>query len=177
MKALALLFSAFLMQGMPSAVFGGLPDDFAAALERAGVKPQQVSIWFGEADSAEARFHWLPETPRNPASVLKLITTAQALDTLGPQYRWSTTVWAEGPLRPMRCKRADKGARCGGGDSTLEGRLLLSGGGDPRLRREDLRALFSQVRAAGIRHISGGIGADVVGALWLPIEGARVVRW
>jgi len=29
---------------------GGLPADFAAAFERAGVKPQQISVWFGEAD-------------------------------------------------------------------------------------------------------------------------------
>ena len=138
----------------------GLPPDFAAALERAGVKPQQISIWFGEADSAEARFHWLPETPRNPASVLKLVTTAQALDQLGPGYRWTTTVWAEGPLQPARCRRTGAAARCRAPGDTLDGRLLLSGGGDPRLRREDLRALFAQVRAAGIRHIRGDIELD-----------------
>jgi D-alanyl-D-alanine carboxypeptidase len=96
----ALIFGALLVQGMPSAGFGGLPADFAAALDSAGVKPQQISIWFGEAGSAEARFHWLPETPRNPASVLKLVTTAQALDTLGPQYRWTTTACARRTCAP-----------------------------------------------------------------------------
>lgn len=160
MRGWALGLCAILLHGMPGTAVSGLPDDFAAALERAGVKPQQISIWFGEASSAEARFHWLPETPRNPASVLKLVTTAQALDTLGPQYRWTTTAWAEGPLRRAPCKRAGTDARCHDRGDTLDGRLVLSAGGDPRLRREDLRALFAQVRAAGIRHIQGDIELD-----------------
>jgi D-alanyl-D-alanine carboxypeptidase/D-alanyl-D-alanine-endopeptidase (penicillin-binding protein 4) len=140
----ALIFGALLVQGMPSAGFCGLPADFAAALDRAGVKPQQISIWFGEADSAEARFHWLPETPRNPASVLKLVTTAQALEQLGANHKWTTQAWAHGEVR--------------GG--TLTGRLVIEGGGDPRLRREELRALLEQVRAAGIRRVRGDIVVD-----------------
>jgi len=125
-------------------VAGGLPADFAAAFERAGVKPQQISIWFGDADGAEARFHWLPETPRNPASVLKIVTTAQALEQLGPGYRWKTRAWAEGPVSR----------------GTLRGRIVIEGGGDPKLRREDLRNLLEQVRAIGIRRIDGDIVVD-----------------
>ena len=132
------------MEDPPAQVGSGLPADFAAALERAGVKPQQISIWFGEADSTEARFHWLPETPRNPASVLKIVTTAQALEQLGPVHRWTTRAWAEGPVRR----------------GTLQGRLVIEGAGDPRLRRSDLRSLLAQVRAAGILRIDGDLVID-----------------
>ncbi len=150
MRRVAGLLLAFVL-ATPAAADQGLPADFSAALERAGVQPQQISIWFGEAESAEARFHWLPETPRNPASVLKVITTAQALDQLGPGYRWKTRVWAEGPVSR----------------GTLRGRLLIEGGGDPKLRREDLRGLLEQVRATGIRRIEGDIVVDR-GAFDLP---------
>jgi D-alanyl-D-alanine carboxypeptidase/D-alanyl-D-alanine-endopeptidase (penicillin-binding protein 4) len=125
-------------------VSGGLPADFAAAFERAGVNPQQISIWFGEATSGEARFHWLPETPRNPASVLKIVSTAQALEQLGPGYRWTTRAWLRGEVTR----------------ATLSGDLVIEGGGDPRLRREDLRALLEQVRAAGVKHIRGDVVID-----------------
>jgi D-alanyl-D-alanine carboxypeptidase/D-alanyl-D-alanine-endopeptidase (penicillin-binding protein 4) len=135
------------MEGPPTAAgsaASGLPPDFAAALEQAGVRPQQISIWFGEAESGEARFHWLPEVPRNPASVLKVVTTAQALEQLGPGYRWTTRAWARGGV--VR--------------DTLDGDLVIEGGGDPRLRREDLRALLEQVRAAGIRQVRGNLVID-----------------
>ena len=131
-------------RGPPAEGSSGLPADFAAAFERAGVQPHQMSIWFGAADSTDARFHWLPETPRNPASVLKVVTTAQALEQLGPGYRWTTRAWAEGPLSR----------------GTLRGRLVIEGGGDPRLRRGDLRPLLEQVRATGIRRIDGDIVID-----------------
>ena len=45
------------MLALDARAAGGLPPDFAAALARAGVQPQQVSVWFGEATSTEARFH------------------------------------------------------------------------------------------------------------------------
>src|SRR6478735_68599 len=34
----------------------------------------------------------------NPASNVKLFTTAAALAILGPEYRWKTVIYAEGPI-------------------------------------------------------------------------------
>src|SRR5690349_19189601 len=34
----------------------------------------------------------------NPASNVKLFTTAAALAMLGPEYRWKTVVYADGPI-------------------------------------------------------------------------------
>jgi serine-type D-Ala-D-Ala carboxypeptidase/endopeptidase (penicillin-binding protein 4) len=53
-----------------------------------------------------------------PASNMKLLTTALALDTLGPEYRFRTTVETNGTLGP---------------DGKLSGDLILVGRGDPNL--------------------------------------------
>jgi D-alanyl-D-alanine carboxypeptidase/D-alanyl-D-alanine-endopeptidase (penicillin-binding protein 4) len=78
-----------------------------------------------------------------PASNAKLMTTAAALDILGPDYQFTTRVMA--PAAPQ--------------DGTV-GELWLVGGGDPSLRIDDLDKLVAAVKAAGVRHVTGGIGAD-----------------
>ena len=89
-----------------------------------------------------------------PASLLKVITTATALEVLGPDYRFETRLAHTGAIES---------------DGTLRGDLLVVGGGDPSLgagRPEgapDLAALLRRwadaVRAAGIRRVTG----DVIG--------------
>jgi D-alanyl-D-alanine carboxypeptidase/D-alanyl-D-alanine-endopeptidase (penicillin-binding protein 4) len=79
-----------------------------------------------------------------PASNEKLPLTYAALATLGPTYRIETDVLGEGDLD----------------GTTWNGRLVLQGGGDPTLSSAGLRSLAAQVRAAGIRHVTGGIVAD-----------------
>ena len=64
--------------------------------------------------------------------------------TLGPSYRLETDVLGEGDLD----------------GTTWRGRLVLLGGGDPTLSSAGLRSLAAQVRAAGIRHVTGGIIGD-----------------
>jgi D-alanyl-D-alanine carboxypeptidase/D-alanyl-D-alanine-endopeptidase (penicillin-binding protein 4) len=79
-----------------------------------------------------------------PASNEKLPLTYAALATLGPTYRIETDVLGEGDLD----------------GTTWRGRLVLQGGGDPTLSGAGLRSLASQVRAAGVRRVTGGILAD-----------------
>jgi D-alanyl-D-alanine carboxypeptidase/D-alanyl-D-alanine-endopeptidase (penicillin-binding protein 4) len=79
-----------------------------------------------------------------PASNEKLPLAYAALVRLGATYRIDTDVLGEGEL-----------------DGTVwNGTLILKGSGDPTLSRADLRSLAAQVRAAGIRRVSGGIVAD-----------------
>ena len=82
--------------------------------------------------------------PLAPASNEKLPLTYAALTTLGPSYRFETDVLGEGDLD----------------GTTWRGRLLLQGGGDPTLSSAGLRSLATQVRAAGIRNVTGGIAGD-----------------
>ena len=91
------------------------------------------------------------------ASNMKLFTTSTALSRLGPTTRIATKVFAEGQL--------DSGG-------VLHGSLYLQGGGDPTLGTPafynsylaglgtDLYSLVPQIRAAGIRAITGRLYGD-----------------
>lgn len=89
-----------------------------------------------------------------PASNQKLVTGAVALETLGPAFRFSTTVSATGQVR----------------DGVLRGDLVVRGGGDPTLSgrfapdaRDHFRAWADSLRARGITRVEGGIvGVDSV---------------
>ena len=82
--------------------------------------------------------------PLAPASNEKLPLTYAALVTLGPTYRIETDVYGEGEQD----------------GTTFTGTLVLRGGGDPTLSTAGLRSLAAQVRAYGIRRVTGGIIAD-----------------
>jgi D-alanyl-D-alanine carboxypeptidase/D-alanyl-D-alanine-endopeptidase (penicillin-binding protein 4) len=84
-----------------------------------------------------------------PASNLKLVTTATALDALGPDYRYVTGLYFDGSAR----------------DSTLRGDLVLRGSGDPTfgslLSGEDpLHAWAEQLRDMGVARIEGRLIGD-----------------
>jgi D-alanyl-D-alanine carboxypeptidase/D-alanyl-D-alanine-endopeptidase (penicillin-binding protein 4) len=90
-----------------------------------------------------------------PASNMKLVTAAAALEALGPDYRYRTRVAAAGPVR----------------NGELRGDLLVIGGGDPtisdRFHGGDvgafLRTWADSLRAHGVTRITGGvIGVDDV---------------
>ncbi|HUP20773.1 MAG TPA: D-alanyl-D-alanine carboxypeptidase/D-alanyl-D-alanine-endopeptidase [Gemmatimonadota bacterium] len=91
-----------------------------------------------------------------PASNLKLVVSATAMERLGPDYRWRTSVYATAPLAP---------------DGTLEGDLVLYGRGDPNLsgRHFDsmtfvFQALADSLAARGLTRVSGDLLADE--SLW-----------
>jgi D-alanyl-D-alanine carboxypeptidase/D-alanyl-D-alanine-endopeptidase (penicillin-binding protein 4) len=75
---------------------------------------------------------------------MKLVTTAAALDLLGPAFTWRTPVFVEGQQR----------------DGVWHGNLYIQGSGDPRLGVEQLWLLLRRVQALGIRHIQGDIVLD-----------------
>lgn len=83
-----------------------------------------------------------------PASTLKLISTASALEILGPDFRFRTTLETDGTLQ---------------NNGTLNGNLYINGGGDPTLGSDKLgNKLFLQkwveaIQKAGIKKINGKI--------------------
>ncbi|ARU03286.1 D-alanyl-D-alanine carboxypeptidase/D-alanyl-D-alanine-endopeptidase [Comamonas serinivorans] len=90
------------------------------------------------------RLNWQPDVPRNPASVMKLVTTYAGLDLLGSSYLWRTRVYVDGPIQ----------------DGVLNGNLILRGGGDPKLVIERLQDLLAHVMEKGVRVIRGDIILD-----------------
>ena len=86
-----------------------------------------------------------------PASVLKVVTVAAALEHLGPEYRWRTRLTAEGAV-------------AGG---VLDGDLVVEPGADPTWGEffddgadEPLAALAGQVRARGVTRVAGDLVVD-----------------
>jgi len=101
-----------------------------------------------------------------PASNMKVYTTAVALDLLGADYRWRTSVYSE--------KDPDA-------DGTVQGDLVLYGRGAPDFvatnRRENSNSIEELVKALktrGIKHIKGNVigdesyfRGDLIGHGWL----------
>jgi serine-type D-Ala-D-Ala carboxypeptidase/endopeptidase (penicillin-binding protein 4) len=79
-----------------------------------------------------------------PASNEKLAVTYAALAAFGPWFRIPTEVVGYGELR----------------DGVWNGDLVLKGYGDPTLSTNDLRGLARELRAAGIRRVTGRIVGD-----------------
>ncbi|MEG1768516.1 MAG: D-alanyl-D-alanine carboxypeptidase, partial [Comamonas sp.] len=121
--ALCLCFSLPALAG--PALQSSLPPTVVAALARAQLPPDAVSVLVVEAEAgrgAAPRLAWQPERPMNPASVMKLVTTFAALDQLGPAYTWRTPFYFGGPVQA----------------GVLRGPLYIQGQGDPRLVMERL---------------------------------------
>lgn len=91
----------------------------------------------------------------NPASVVKAATTLWALERLGPDHRFETTVHARGTV--------DAKTR------TLVGDLVVRGGGDPDFQSENVFLVAEALNARGIRRVSGRVVVDR--RFWIGWEG------
>lgn len=85
-----------------------------------------------------------PDTPRSPASTVKLITTFASLDVLGPAYVWQTRALLRGELK--------------GG--VLDGDLVLQGGGDPYMTIERWWKFVRMLHDKGLNTIRGDVVID-----------------
>ncbi|HTI64592.1 MAG TPA: D-alanyl-D-alanine carboxypeptidase/D-alanyl-D-alanine-endopeptidase [Gemmatimonadaceae bacterium] len=86
-----------------------------------------------------------------PASTMKMYTSAVALDRFGPDYTFRTPVLRDGQVGP---------------DGTLNGSLYLRGVGDPSLSsrfwhdESPMDVLARQIAAAGIKRVHGDMVGD-----------------
>lgn len=111
----------------------------------------QRAIW-GIAVQSLARnerlFDLNPRTLMVPASVAKLVSVATAVDAVGWDYRFTTTLRSAGPVE--------------GG--VLHGDLLVVGGGDPAIggrAGDDFSTWIDALKTAGIHRIDGRVvGVD-----------------
>jgi serine-type D-Ala-D-Ala carboxypeptidase/endopeptidase (penicillin-binding protein 4) len=104
----------------------------------------QVGVSVIDLETGQVLYQRGEALPLNPASNVKLVTTAAALGILGPAHRYSTALWRE------------DGALAG---TTLKGNVYLQGSGDPALVTADLYDLAATLRARGIKRV-GGIVVD-----------------
>ena len=122
----------------------GLPPEALAALRRAGVPAEALSVVVQEASSGRSVLQWQATRPLNPASLTKLLTTTAALERLGPAWAWTTPVWLVGSVR----------------EGVLDGSVFIKGSGDPKLVLERVWLLLRRVQQQGVREIRGDIVLD-----------------
>ena len=108
-----------------------------------------MSVLIQNINTGEVIESYRPDHVVPPASVMKLLTTGAALETLGPGFRFPTILEYTGTI--------EKGV--------LHGNLYIHGGCDPSLGFKGKTGFLDKwvraIKAAGIQQIDGGIIADM----------------
>ncbi len=79
-----------------------------------------------------------------PASTQKVITALAALLQLGPDFRFTTTLESKGTVT----------------DGVLKGDLIARFGGDPTLKRQNIRNMVAILKKSGVQKIEGNVLID-----------------
>ncbi len=133
---LAMSFAGHALAALPSAAL--------ETLRRYKLPASSLSVYIRDLDSGAEILSYNADTPRNPASTMKIITGLAALSELGPAYRWKTRVFAS--AEPV--------------DGHLDGDLIIVGSGDPYLVEERLYLLVKGLRQRPLLSVDGDLIVD-----------------
>ncbi|MDR2472404.1 MAG: D-alanyl-D-alanine carboxypeptidase/D-alanyl-D-alanine-endopeptidase [Tannerella sp.] len=111
-----------------------------------------VSLMVREVGSGKAVYSYDADREVIPASVLKTVTTATAIELLGADYCYQTHLMYDGTVE----------------DSILKGNIHIIGSGDPSLGSEELKnncyAFINEwvtaIKNAGIKFVTGAVISD-----------------
>ena len=117
-----------------------LPAELQQSWKNTRLPDSALSIIVKEVDGPII-FEHNATIPRNPASVMKMVTTWAGLSGLGPEHIWRTTVYTQ-----AQAKIDAQG--------TLQGPLYIDAAGDPFFSVSDLWSLLRDVRMRGIKNLS-----------------------
>jgi serine-type D-Ala-D-Ala carboxypeptidase/endopeptidase (penicillin-binding protein 4) len=121
-----------------------LKTDILALTQSPGVQRGTWGIIVQSLDRNERLFELNPRSLLVPASITKLLSVATAVDAVGWDYRYETTLAVNGAIV----------------DGVLQGDLIVTGTGDPSLGGrggDDMSVLIDAIKAAGIRRVNGRI--------------------
>lgn len=141
MRALALL-ALCLRCGASTA--SEIPDAVAARLTSSGLPLSSLAFVVMRPEDGMTLWSATPERPMQPASTMKILTSATALDVLGRAYRSRSELRSSAPVQ--------------GG--TLAGNLVLRGLGDTDLDVDAFRGMLQTLRNQGIDDIRGDLLLD-----------------
>ncbi len=155
-------FNLFLLI-MPAGI--AQPDSFIREfVNDTAFKHASVSVCIIDGKSGEFIAGHNKDMALGSASVMKLVTTAVALETMGPDFRFITRMGYTGTFHKS--------------DSSLDGYIVIKGGGDPSFMSEyaaDTVNIFDSwadsVWKAGIREVRGSVVADASVFDYHPVPG------
>ena len=127
-----------------AAATNGLSNKVQQSLKANKISSQSLSVVTVPLNGPGSSTFYNADISVNPASTMKLVTTYAALEMLGPNHQWKTEFYTDGTLS--------------GG--VLRGNLYLKGGGDPKLNMEKLWLLMRDLRANGVKQITGDLVLD-----------------
>jgi D-alanyl-D-alanine carboxypeptidase/D-alanyl-D-alanine-endopeptidase (penicillin-binding protein 4) len=133
-----ILFVLLTLNG--TAQSANLQQQLDALLNVPWLKYGSCAVLVRSLETGETVYSHDHERVLTPASNMKLITSAAAITLLREEFRYQTRVLLNGTLKA---------------DGTLQGDLILQGGGDPVLEYKDLQSLAKQVYEAGGRKMEG----------------------
>lgn len=122
------------------AIAQGLPPELQQAWKSTRLQHGDVSLVVQEIGGPRL-IEINPDLPRNPASVMKMVTTWAALSGLGPEYRWRTELLAG------RGHHVDQ-------QGSLRGPLYIKASGDPFMTQEEFWFLLRELRLRGIKNLT-----------------------
>ncbi|WP_420457184.1 D-alanyl-D-alanine carboxypeptidase/D-alanyl-D-alanine endopeptidase [Rubrivirga sp.] len=136
----------------PTSSRAGLAELIDGVLDASAFDDAYWGVYVVNLDTGEELYDRNAQRRFIPASNMKLLATAAALDQLGPGFRYRTRLYADGPVQ----------------NGTLLGALVVQGSGDPsfggRFRNGDALATFREwadsLRALGIRRVQGPVVGD-----------------
>ena len=99
-----------------------------------------TGLYVADAKTGEPLFAVNASDPLNPASNVKLISTAAALELLGPEFRYPTRVLGPAPV-----------------DGVVRGDIYLLGSYDPTLSASDMHEIAASMARSGITTVEGSI--------------------
>lgn len=104
----------------------------------------EYSITVRDIETGEVLYNRNGDKMIRPASSLKLLVSAAALDLLGPDYRFATKTYVDGTIK----------------DGVLHGNIYIQGGGDPTLLPVHLESFSNELKKMGISKITGSLIGD-----------------
>jgi D-alanyl-D-alanine carboxypeptidase/D-alanyl-D-alanine-endopeptidase (penicillin-binding protein 4) len=116
--------------------------------------PAPQLVWYVETVDGDVIDARSEDLPINPASVVKIATSWWALETLGPDHRFTTRFTARGTIDPLH--------------RILRGDLVVHGAGDPDFQTENAFLVAQALNRMGVRKVTGSIVVD--GTFWMGWE-------
>lgn len=121
-----------------------LPKDLLKHIKSLSIPIDAISIVVKNVNASTPRASLHADVKRNPASVMKMVTTFSALSELGPGFQWDMDVRRTGTIE----------------NGVLNGDLILVGKGNPFFIKPDLWNLLNQLETRGVRSVNGDLIID-----------------